>query len=90
MIQHFYANNINSLCCQPQKIKSRISSLTDEDWEEIKKLPSIEKYIRQLTNDKNKDELLNNNRFKVRLYTYIFNSYMHSIAIWQNYMYILI
>ncbi|XP_003486245.1 origin recognition complex subunit 3 isoform X1 [Bombus impatiens] len=79
MIQHFYANNINSLCCQPQKIKSRISSLTDEDWEEIKKLPSIEKYIRQLTNDKNKDELLNNNRFKEMLMQLLnnFHQYMH-------------
>ncbi|XP_050585772.1 origin recognition complex subunit 3 isoform X2 [Bombus affinis] len=79
MIQHFYANNINSLCCQPQKIKSRISSLTDEDWVEIKKLPSIEKYIRQLTNDKNKDELLNDNRFKETLMQLLnnFHQYMH-------------
>ncbi|XP_060814863.1 origin recognition complex subunit 3 isoform X2 [Bombus pascuorum] len=79
MIQHFYANNINSLCCQPQKIKSRISSLTDEDWVEIKKLPSIEKYIKQLTNDKNKDELLDDNKFKETLTQLLnnFHQYMH-------------
>ncbi|XP_071859979.1 origin recognition complex subunit 3 isoform X2 [Bombus fervidus] len=79
MIQHFYANNINSLCCQPQKIKSRISSLTDEDWVEIKKLPSIEKYIKQHTNDKNKDELPNDNRFKETLTQLLnnFHQYMH-------------
>lgn len=65
MIQHFYANNVNSLCCQPHKIESRISSLTDEDLNEIKKLPSIEKHIQQLTKKGNKDELLENSKFKV-------------------------
>lgn len=64
MIQHFYANNINSLCCQPQEIKSRISSLTHEDIEDIKKLPSIERYIKKLQTDKSKDEAVGKN-FKV-------------------------
>ncbi|KAF3427144.1 hypothetical protein E2986_02465 [Frieseomelitta varia] len=68
MIQHFYANNVNSLCCQPQKIKHRMSCLTDEDLTEIKKLPSIERYIEQHTSDENKDELLDNDRFKLREY----------------------
>lgn len=67
MIQHFYANNVNSLCCQPHKIKNRMSSLTDEDLNEIKKLPSIEKHIQQLTKDGNKDELFENSKFKVYL-----------------------
>ncbi|KAK1134513.1 hypothetical protein K0M31_007294 [Melipona bicolor] len=79
MIQHFYANNVNSLCCQPQKIKHRMSSLTDEDLTEIKKLPSIERYIEQHTSDENKDELLDNDRFKETLSQLLnkFHQYMH-------------
>lgn len=75
MIQHFYANNVNSLCCQPQKIKHRMSFLTDEDLTEIKKLPSIERYIKQHTSDENKDELLDNDRFKVRFYIHLINAH---------------
>nr|XP_003701279.1 PREDICTED: origin recognition complex subunit 3 isoform X1 [Megachile rotundata] len=64
MIQHFYANNVNSLCCKPQQISSRISTLTDEDLEEIKKLPSIEKYIQQLKENERNEEVLENEKFK--------------------------
>ncbi|XP_026298436.1 origin recognition complex subunit 3 isoform X3 [Apis mellifera] len=79
MIQHFYANNVNSLCCQPHKIENRISSLTDEDLNEIKKLPSIEKHIQQLTKKGNKDELLENSKFKEILIQVLnnFHQYMH-------------
>lgn len=45
-----------------------MSFLTDDDLTEIKKLPSIERYIKQHTSDENKDELLDNDRFKVRFY----------------------
>ncbi|OAD54577.1 Origin recognition complex subunit 3 [Eufriesea mexicana] len=73
MILHFYANNISSLCCHPKKIQSRMSSLTDEDLEEIKKLPSIEKYIKE-SNCESKDKLLQNDEFKL---LNNFHQYMH-------------
>ncbi|CAD1477203.1 unnamed protein product, partial [Heterotrigona itama] len=83
MIQHFYANNVNSLCCQPKKIKHRMSFLTDDDLTEIKKLPSIERYIKQHTSDENKDELLDNDRFKETLSQLLneFHQYMHRFLI---------
>lgn len=62
MIQHFYANNVSSLCCNSDKMESRLSSLTNEDLEEIKKLPSIEKYLEQ---SKLEDKLLDDDKFKV-------------------------
>lgn len=67
MIQHFYANNINSLCCSPLEINNRISALTNEDLEEIKKLPSIVTYIEQILKEYNIDEPLQNEDFKVYL-----------------------
>jgi len=46
MIQHFYENNVSSLCCQPKDIKERISKLTAENIADIKSLPSIAKYLK--------------------------------------------
>ncbi|XP_072764702.1 origin recognition complex subunit 3 isoform X2 [Anoplolepis gracilipes] len=46
MIQHFYDNNISSLCCKPKDIKERISNLTHENIADIKSLPSIAKYLK--------------------------------------------
>ncbi|CAL7940147.1 unnamed protein product [Xylocopa violacea] len=79
MIQHFYANNMNSLCCQLEEIENRIDSLTDEDLEEIKKLPSVEKYIEQLKTESKQDELLENDKFKkiLRKLLIEFHEYMH-------------
>ncbi|XP_076766421.1 origin recognition complex subunit 3 isoform X2 [Xylocopa sonorina] len=79
MIQHFYANNVNSLCCQPEQIENRIGSLTDEDLEEIKKLPSVEKYMEQLKENGKQDELLENKKFKkiLRKLLIEFHEYMH-------------
>ncbi|XP_076237844.1 origin recognition complex subunit 3 [Calliopsis andreniformis] len=82
MIQHFYANNISSLCCQPEDIKSRIASLTDEDLEEIKKLLSIERYIKKQKEDKKDEsqcEPLDNKNFKDTLTQLLnqFHRYIH-------------
>nr|XP_034184069.1 origin recognition complex subunit 3 [Osmia lignaria] len=78
MIQHFYANNINSLCCKPQQINNRISSLTDEDIEDIKKIPSIEKYIQQLKEDERNGIAVENKKFQEMLVKLLnkFHKYM--------------
>ncbi|XP_011641355.1 origin recognition complex subunit 3 [Pogonomyrmex barbatus] len=56
MIQHFYDNNISSLCCQPKDIKKRISKLTEENIADIKNLPSIVKYLKSSSEISNGDE----------------------------------
>ncbi|KAK2584685.1 hypothetical protein KPH14_007025 [Odynerus spinipes] len=56
MIQHFYGNNINSLCCQREDIQERISTLTEEDIKDLKKLPSVVKYL-QANESINENEL---------------------------------
>ncbi|XP_015431243.1 PREDICTED: origin recognition complex subunit 3 [Dufourea novaeangliae] len=83
MIQHFYGNNINSLCCQSQEIENRISSLTVEDIDEIKKLPSIEKYLQKLQKERNKNEESVNRNFKDILKHLLnkFRRYMHRFLI---------
>ncbi|CAK9816427.1 Origin recognition complex subunit 3 [Anthophora plagiata] len=83
MIQHFYANNVNSLCCQLQEIEGRIASLTDADLEEIKKLPSIERYVQQLKERDSKTDPLESNNFKETLTTLLiqFHKYMHRFLI---------
>ncbi|KAL6255109.1 hypothetical protein P5V15_013441 [Pogonomyrmex californicus] len=56
MIQHFYDNNISSLCCQPKDIKKRMSKLTEENIADIKNLPSIVKYLKSSSEISNGDE----------------------------------
>ncbi|XP_078036177.1 origin recognition complex subunit 3 isoform X2 [Augochlora pura] len=63
MIQHFYANDVNSLCCQPSEIASRISLLTDDHITDLRMLPSINDYIKKLQKEKN-EEQIDNNKFK--------------------------
>lgn len=64
-MQHFYNNDISSLCCQPRDIKKRISELTDENIADIKKLPSIAKYLSSRL--ANKDDELDDDEFKVHI-----------------------
>lgn len=45
MIQHFHGNNISSLCCKLEEIDERFDELTEDDIKELKKLPSIIKYM---------------------------------------------
>ncbi|KAF7382393.1 hypothetical protein HZH68_015312 [Vespula germanica] len=64
MIQHFYGKNINSLCCQQKDIKSRLSLLTEEDIKDLKKLPSIAKYLQMRKESNKNEEELNDKKFK--------------------------
>ncbi|XP_014612811.1 PREDICTED: origin recognition complex subunit 3 [Polistes canadensis] len=76
-IHHFYGNNINSLCCQRKDIKSRISTLTEEDIKDLKKLPSIEKYLKtyqQLDQNKELDDTKFRNLIEILLIQ--FHEYM--------------
>lgn len=66
MIQHFYDNNISSLCCKPKNIKERISKLTDENIADIKNLPSIAKYLKTSSKVTNGNDKLSDEEFKVR------------------------
>ncbi|XP_011865960.1 PREDICTED: origin recognition complex subunit 3 [Vollenhovia emeryi] len=63
MIQHFYENNVSSLCCQPEDIKDRMSKLTDENIAEIKSLPSIAKYLKTSSEMANGGEGLGDEEF---------------------------
>lgn len=69
MIQHFYENNISSLCCQPKDIKERISELTDENIADVKSLPSIAKYLKASNEVANGDQELGDKEFMVRIFT---------------------
>ncbi|XP_032671953.1 origin recognition complex subunit 3 [Odontomachus brunneus] len=85
MVQHFYDNNISSLCCHPKDIKRRISKLTDEDIADIKGLPSIAKYLKTSsgsTNGKDDDEH-GDEKFKELLKTLLskFHGFMHQFLI---------
>ncbi|XP_076656484.1 origin recognition complex subunit 3 isoform X2 [Halictus rubicundus] len=82
MIQHFYANNVNSLCCKPNEIKNRISSLTNDYLAEIKKLPSIQNYIKRLQKESDEKQI-DNNKFKEILTQLLsqFHQYMHRFLI---------
>ncbi|XP_043251601.1 origin recognition complex subunit 3 [Colletes gigas] len=79
MIQHFYANNVISLCCHPLEIKSRMSILIDDDFEEIKKVPSIANYIEQLQKEEGNNEPIDNEKFKGILTKLLkeYHRYMH-------------
>ncbi|XP_076287775.1 origin recognition complex subunit 3 [Lasioglossum baleicum] len=78
MIQHFYANNVNSLCCKPNELKNRVPFLTDYYLEEIKKLPSIQEYMKRYQRERDEQEI-DNNEFKEILMQLLnkFHQYMH-------------
>ncbi|KAG5325301.1 ORC3 protein, partial [Pseudoatta argentina] len=61
MIQHFYKNDMSSLCCQPKDIKKKIFELTAENIAEIKSLPSIAKYLK--TSNASGDKKLSDKEF---------------------------
>ncbi|XP_043288926.1 origin recognition complex subunit 3 isoform X2 [Venturia canescens] len=68
MLQHFYDNNYASLCCEPKKTRERIGLLGDDDFEDIKKLPSIARYLETLNKGKkNQSEGNNQENFKKTL-----------------------
>ncbi|XP_015606205.1 origin recognition complex subunit 3 [Cephus cinctus] len=46
MMQHFYGNNVNALCCQRENVKKVLSGLNLEDLEKIREIPSIVEYIK--------------------------------------------
>ncbi|XP_063988674.1 origin recognition complex subunit 3 [Diachasmimorpha longicaudata] len=52
MIQHFYGNNLTTLCCNPRDIDERLNNLSEEDINELQKLPSIVKYMATTKMDK--------------------------------------
>ncbi|XP_015115141.1 origin recognition complex subunit 3 isoform X2 [Diachasma alloeum] len=52
MIQHFYGNNLTTLCCNPRDIDERLNNLNEEDISELRKLPSVVKYIEKSKRDK--------------------------------------
>ncbi|XP_071646332.1 origin recognition complex subunit 3 [Temnothorax longispinosus] len=63
MIQHFYENNVTSLCCQPKDIKERLSKLTAENIADIKSLPSIAKYLKASNEIVSEEEELSDKEF---------------------------
>lgn len=82
MIQHFYDNDISSLCCKPKYIKERISELTDENIADIKNLPSIAKYLKTFNKVTNSDKL-SNKEFKELLEQFLneFHKFMNQFLI---------
>ncbi|XP_029662947.1 origin recognition complex subunit 3 [Formica exsecta] len=83
MIQHFYDNNISSLCCKPKHIKERISKLTDENIADIKNLPSIAKYLKTSSKVTNGNDKLSDKEFKELLELLLnrFHNYMNQFLI---------
>ncbi|XP_012283310.1 origin recognition complex subunit 3 isoform X2 [Orussus abietinus] len=75
MMQHFYDNNVNALCCKRKDMKKRIDALNKEELEEVKRLPSIEKYMKN-----SKDKSLSNSsdkEFKEHLYALLDQFQVH-------------
>ncbi|CAG5076045.1 Similar to ORC3: Origin recognition complex subunit 3 (Spermophilus citellus) [Cotesia congregata] len=44
MFQHFFGNNLTSLCCNRKTIDQAIGKLSTEDLDDIRRLPSVVKY----------------------------------------------
>ncbi|KAH0947979.1 hypothetical protein HN011_007458 [Eciton burchellii] len=78
MIQHFYDNDVSSLCCQSSDVKKRISKLSDENIAEIRSLPSIAKYLKVSSEVTHGNDKLSNEEFKKMLESLLrkFHDYM--------------
>ena len=56
MLQHFYDNHVTMLCCERADMQKRIAGMGGEDMKEIRKLPSIAKYIEKVDKEKPSEE----------------------------------
>ncbi|NXV76497.1 ORC3 protein, partial [Atlantisia rogersi] len=45
MVEHFYSEPLSVLCCQLEEAKRRINSLSHDQCENIRKLPSFRRYV---------------------------------------------
>ncbi|KAK0091384.1 hypothetical protein PV326_003305 [Microctonus aethiopoides] len=74
---HFHGNNYTALCCERENIPEQIDKLTIDDLNELKKLPSINNYLRKIFNDK--WENIDNEEFK-NIIIKLLNDYHDSMS----------
>lgn len=74
-MEHFYKRNHFSLCCPLDNVTKEAKELTEEEIENIRKLPSFKKLVEDSSKDDRKSLLLNSNFTRVRTFNF-FNIFL--------------
>ncbi|NWI96608.1 ORC3 protein, partial [Pitta sordida] len=52
IVEHFYSQPLSVLCCQPADLEKRVNSLSHDQCENIRKLPSFRSYVEKQESEK--------------------------------------
>ncbi|KAM9196574.1 origin recognition complex subunit 3 isoform 3-T3 [Mergus octosetaceus] len=52
IVEHFYTQPLSVLCCHQEEVKKRINSLSHNQCENIRRLPSFRRYVENQTSEK--------------------------------------
>ncbi|XP_030303246.1 origin recognition complex subunit 3 isoform X5 [Calypte anna] len=52
LVEHFYSQPLSVLCCQKEDTKKRVNSLTHEQCENVRRLPSFRSYVESQASEK--------------------------------------
>ncbi|KAF4794695.1 Origin recognition complex subunit 3 [Turdus rufiventris] len=66
IVEHFYSQPLSVLCCQLVDIKKRACSLSRDQCENIRKLPSFRRYVEKQESEKQVALLTNDSFLKIR------------------------
>ncbi|XP_037698780.1 origin recognition complex subunit 3 isoform X3 [Choloepus didactylus] len=66
LLEHFYSQPLSVLCCNLPEAKRRISFLTDNQCENIRRLPSFRRYVEKQASEKQVALLTNEKILKIR------------------------
>uniref|UniRef100_F6PVJ1 Origin recognition complex subunit 3 n=1 Tax=Monodelphis domestica TaxID=13616 RepID=F6PVJ1_MONDO len=67
ILEHFYSQPLSILCCDLPEVKRRIHSLSEDQCESIRRLPSFMRYVEKQTPEKQVASLTNERFLKGRM-----------------------
>jgi hypothetical protein len=65
MMEHFFSSGYKVLCCSTSELSQNIGSLSKEQLEELRQLPSFRRYVDTLPKKERAPLLLDDHLFKV-------------------------
>ena len=65
MMEHFYDKSHFTLCCSPENLEKNVEKLSDQDVENMRRIPSFQRFVEKSTKEDRHLLLLNNEHSKV-------------------------
>ncbi|EEB17963.1 origin recognition complex subunit, putative [Pediculus humanus corporis] len=64
MMEHFYDKSHFTLCCSPENLEKNVEKLSDQDVENMRRIPSFQRFVEKSTKEDRHLLLLNNEHSK--------------------------